>query len=124
MAVVVELDGSRTNEYCLAPQVRVVIDHCRLSPKTSRSFIFSQGQLVGMSWFFFTRYIAIWHIHSDDDELSVESSDLAGLGMIKLTFHEGKIGEKIQREYFPDVKIPEQRRIPERGKKGIQACVG
>jgi hypothetical protein len=83
--------------------------------------MFSRVQLVGMSEIILLHYDLTWHICLDDDELA-DSSNLDGLGTIKLTFRAVRV---IGSDYRDTNRtgIPEQRRISEREKKGIEACV-
>jgi hypothetical protein len=71
---------------------------------------------------------SLWsHSKLDDDDVSIDASDVAGLGTIKLSVYGGYLSGNPYvapaREYR-EIKIPEKRLIPERGKKGIQQCVG
>ncbi|KAF5360489.1 hypothetical protein D9756_004523 [Leucocoprinus leucothites] len=108
MKASVKMDGQNTNIRRVGPRRREVVERCRPSPTTYRTFVFSPGQPV------------------DDDELSPEALNVAGVGVIQVSVYEGllvQIPNLTTAGDYRKIKIPDKRMIPERGKKGIEECV-
>jgi hypothetical protein len=125
----VKMDGDRTNSRRLAPQATQIVDKCRPSSTTYRSFVFSQRQTVGMSCILFVFYFILikrffFHSLAGDDSVSINPSHVAGIGAIEIKVFRGKLGSKTTELCtFRNIKIPETRKIPERTKKGVETCI-
>ncbi|KAF5360494.1 hypothetical protein D9756_004524 [Leucocoprinus leucothites] len=108
MKASVKMDGQSTNIRRVGPRRREIVDRCRPSPTTYRTFIFSPGQLV------------------DNDELSLEALNVTRVGVIQVSVHEGLLDQipslTVPGDYR-EIKIPDKRMIPERKKKGIEECI-
>ncbi|KAJ3571222.1 hypothetical protein NP233_g3888 [Leucocoprinus birnbaumii] len=125
--VYVSLDGQQTNIRSLGPGERQVVDKCRPSPTTYRTFVFSSGQPVGKppSYSFPDNNKQTSSL--DDDELSPDALNVAGLGTVQVSVFEGKIildPHPTPSRDYRNIRIPEKRMIPERGKKGVEQVVG
>ncbi|KXN88551.1 hypothetical protein AN958_07187 [Leucoagaricus sp. SymC.cos] len=122
---IVEMDGHWADEAHLRPEHWIIFDCCYPSSKTFRKFMFAKGELV------------------DDDELPLDAAtSLANLGEIKIIVYDGKLircnpedsdsenddddneDHGDDKEEFYNVELPENQRIPERRKKGVDQFIG
>lgn len=128
MRAKVDMDGVITKRKGVKPGTMALVDKYRPTATTFRRLVFSPAKLVGElldEWFSVICRNNWRALYVDDDEVPLQVSNIAGLGIIQVTMDEGTVVKSTHSICMDRVcDIPENRLIPERGKKGMLECVG